>query len=187
MNEPINNYEFDLVYGSYKAYVNELRGVYHRLIWNFPNHERVKFWEKRKEYWQNYDTINLGYKAFDSIQALDTEILKILPEATLSKDLEGELLRNQKTNYKVITTKTQYFDYCNTLETLVFSDNKTEIIEDEIDLLTLLIEDYDTKYRAKITETEHLLSSPKNAEMLMKSIKEVEDGADLIQFDPTKD
>lgn len=96
MSETINNYEFDLAYGSYKAYVNELRGVYHRLIWNFPNHERVKFWEKRKEYWQNYDTINLGYKAFDSIQALDTEILKILPESVLAEDLEVELLRNKK-------------------------------------------------------------------------------------------
>lgn len=96
MSETINNYEFDLAYGSYKAYVNELRGVYHRLIWNFPNHERVKFWEKRKEYWQNYDTINLGYKAFNSIQALDTEIIKILPEAILAEDLEVELLRNKK-------------------------------------------------------------------------------------------
>lgn len=187
MSETINNYEFDLAYGSYKAYVNELRGVYHRLIWNFPNHERVKFWEKRKEYWQNYDTINLGYKAFDSIQALDTEMLKILPEAILAEDLEVELLRNKKTNYKVITTKTQYFDYCNTLEALVFSDNKTEIIEDEINLLTLLIEDYDNKYRAKMTETEYLLSTKANAESLAKSIKQVEDGTGLIQFDPTKD
>jgi hypothetical protein len=134
MSETINNYEFDLAYGSYKTYVNELRGVYHRLIWNFPNHERVKFWEKRKEYWQNYDTINLGYKAFDSIQALDTEMLKILPEAILAEDLEVELLRNKKA----------------------------------------------------MSETEYLLSTKPNAESLAKSIKQAEDGTDLIQFDPTK-
>ena len=55
--------------------------------------------------------------------------------------------------YKIITTKKQYFDYCNTLETLVFSNNKPKAIEEEIDLLTLLIEDYDAKH-SKFIELE---------------------------------
>jgi len=48
-------------------------------------------------------------------------------------------------------------------------------------VVVLSLEDYNS-----ITETEYLLSSPKNAEMLMKSIKEAESG-NLIAFDPTKD
>ena len=48
--------------------------------------------------------------------------------------------------YKIITAKKQYFEYCNTLETLVFSENKPKAVEEEIDLLTLLIEDYDAKH-----------------------------------------
>jgi hypothetical protein len=96
MSEPINNHLFDLQYESYKEYVIGLKAVYHRLIWNHPNHERIPFWKKRQEYWRNYDTINLGYKAFDSIEALDLEILKILPEAILADDLEVELNRNKK-------------------------------------------------------------------------------------------
>lgn len=93
-NETINNYEFDLAYEDYKAYVGDLKTVYHRLIWNYPNHERVKFWEKRQEYWNNYDLINLGYTAFDSIDALENEIAKILPEAVLANDLEIALHNN---------------------------------------------------------------------------------------------
>jgi PHD/YefM family antitoxin component YafN of YafNO toxin-antitoxin module len=38
-----------------------------------------------------------------------------------------------------------------------------------------------------MSETEYLLSTKANAENLAKSIKQAEDGADLIQFDPTKD
>lgn len=96
MSETINNYEFDLAYEDYKAYVNSLKGVYHRLIWNYPNHERVPFWKKRQEHWRNYDTINLGYKAFDSIESLEAEISKIHPEYLLSTDFEVELNRNKK-------------------------------------------------------------------------------------------
>ena len=48
--------------------------------------------------------------------------------------------------YKIITTKKQYFEYCNTHETLVFSGKQTKVIEEEIDLLTLLIENYDTNH-----------------------------------------
>lgn len=94
--ETINNYEFDLAYEDYKGYVNSLKAVYFRLIYNFPNHERVKFWQKRQEYWKNYDLINLGYKAFDSIETLEAEITKIHPESILADDLETTLHKLNK-------------------------------------------------------------------------------------------
>lgn len=43
--------------------------------------------------------------------------------------------------YKIIKTERQYDKYCNTLEELVFKNRKKD--EDEIELLTLLIEKYD--------------------------------------------
>ncbi|WP_018629343.1 helix-turn-helix domain-containing protein [Niabella aurantiaca] len=45
--------------------------------------------------------------------------------------------------YKVITSKTQYRDYCNALEQLLFSGSKDRDTKDEIALLTLLIEKWD--------------------------------------------
>jgi HTH-type transcriptional regulator/antitoxin HigA len=48
--------------------------------------------------------------------------------------------------YKVISTKKQYKEYCNTLEELVFADKKSKQVEEEIDLLTLLIETYDKQH-----------------------------------------
>ena len=45
--------------------------------------------------------------------------------------------------YKVIKNRTQYKEYCNTLETLIFSVSKERNIKDEIDLLTVLIEKWD--------------------------------------------
>lgn len=45
--------------------------------------------------------------------------------------------------YKIITSKTQYRDYCNALEQLLFSGNKDRDTKDEIALLTLLIEKWD--------------------------------------------
>lgn len=44
--------------------------------------------------------------------------------------------------YTVIKNKDQYNEYCNQLETLL-SEHHTEQVQDEIDLLTLLIEKYD--------------------------------------------
>jgi hypothetical protein len=95
MSETINNYEFDLAYEDYKAYVNCLQAIYHRLIFNFPNHRQVPFWQKRQEYWKNYNTINSGYSAFDSIEALEAEISRIHPEYVLSNDFEEELIKNK--------------------------------------------------------------------------------------------
>ena len=44
--------------------------------------------------------------------------------------------------YTVIKNKDQYNEYCDQLETL-FSENHTEQAQDEIDLVTLLIEKFD--------------------------------------------
>lgn len=43
--------------------------------------------------------------------------------------------------YKIIKSERQYYKYCKILEELVFKDRKKD--EDEIELLTLLIEKYD--------------------------------------------
>src|SRR6478609_1285317 len=45
--------------------------------------------------------------------------------------------------YKVIKTNAQYNRYCDVIEALVDSGRKTKAIQDEIELLTLLIEKYD--------------------------------------------
>jgi HTH-type transcriptional regulator/antitoxin HigA len=45
--------------------------------------------------------------------------------------------------YKVIKNKTQYNQYCQQLEALVMSEKKVRDVQDEIDLLTLLIEKWD--------------------------------------------
>lgn len=47
--------------------------------------------------------------------------------------------------YTIIKNKIQYEDYCNQLETLLSQENN-EGLQDEIDLLTLLIEKYDEEY-----------------------------------------
>jgi HTH-type transcriptional regulator/antitoxin HigA len=44
--------------------------------------------------------------------------------------------------YRVIKDKSQYEDYCNQLESLLAGENTNEV-QDEIDLLTLLIEKFD--------------------------------------------
>ncbi|MCW9709207.1 helix-turn-helix domain-containing protein [Fodinibius salsisoli] len=51
----------------------------------------------------------------------------------------------EQLKYTVIKSEEQYEEYCDTLEELVFSEN-TETKEDEIELLTLLIEDWDRKH-----------------------------------------
>jgi HTH-type transcriptional regulator/antitoxin HigA len=48
--------------------------------------------------------------------------------------------------YKVISNKAQYIDYCKKLETLIFSQVKNKNLNDEIALLTLLIEKWDSEH-----------------------------------------
>jgi HTH-type transcriptional regulator / antitoxin HigA len=47
--------------------------------------------------------------------------------------------------YKIIKSKSQYRNYCNTLEQLVFSKVKSKEVQDEVELLTLLIGKYDAE------------------------------------------
>ena len=48
--------------------------------------------------------------------------------------------------YKIIKTEAQYFKYCDKLEHLLDSGKKTKAFQDEIELLTLLIEKYDAEH-----------------------------------------
>lgn len=48
--------------------------------------------------------------------------------------------------YKVIKTDAQYRKYCDTLESLVDGHKKNRAVQDEIDLLSLLIEQYDAQH-----------------------------------------
>jgi len=48
--------------------------------------------------------------------------------------------------YKIIKTDRQYNEYCNKLEQLVMSSTTHKAVQDEIDLLTLLIEKYDAEH-----------------------------------------
>ena len=50
--------------------------------------------------------------------------------------------------YTVIKNKTQYKEYCNKLEELVFVNTKSKAIKDEIDLLALLIEKWDAEHNS---------------------------------------
>lgn len=48
--------------------------------------------------------------------------------------------------YKIIRTETQYWDYCNRLEELVMRESSDPEVEEEVDLLTLLIEKWDEEH-----------------------------------------
>lgn len=48
--------------------------------------------------------------------------------------------------YKIIKTESQYNKYCDMLEALVDSGRKAKAIQEEIELLTLLIEKYDAEH-----------------------------------------
>jgi HTH-type transcriptional regulator / antitoxin HigA len=48
--------------------------------------------------------------------------------------------------YKVIKTRAQYDKYCDALEALTDGGKKSRAIQDEIELLTLLIEKYDEEH-----------------------------------------
>ena len=63
--------------------------------------------------------------------------------------------------YTVIKTEEQYYEYCNLLEEIDFSD-EAEVREDEIELLTLLIRTWDDEYRlAKEMDPVELIKSLK--------------------------
>ncbi len=50
--------------------------------------------------------------------------------------------------YKIIKTKQQYKQYCDTLESLVEQGSKSKTVADEIELLTYLIEKWDNEHNS---------------------------------------
>ena len=56
----------------------------------------------------------------------------------------------QTLKYRVITSKSQYKEYCIVLEQLVFLGAKDRNTKDEIALLTLLIEKWDAEHTSFI-------------------------------------
>jgi HTH-type transcriptional regulator/antitoxin HigA len=66
----------------------------------------------------------------------------------------------QTLQYKVIKNKRQYKSYCDKLEQLIFSTQPDRNIQDEIGLLTLLIEKWDA---------EHLMKTDSDPIQLLKS------------------
>lgn len=63
--------------------------------------------------------------------------------------------------YTVIKSKRQYFEYCNLLENITTTEKVTKAVQDEIDLLTLLIEAWDeahTLFNKNISPVELLQS-----------------------------
>lgn len=48
--------------------------------------------------------------------------------------------------YKIIKADAQYYKYCDMLEELVDSGKKSKAVQEEIELLTFLIEKYDTEH-----------------------------------------
>ena len=77
--------------------------------------------------------------------------------------------------YKVIKTRKQYDEYCDILNDLVFDENRSDETEDEIELLTLLIEKYD-KENSSIAEVEPI--------QLLKSLMKDHDlkSKDLVEI-----
>jgi len=77
--------------------------------------------------------------------------------------------------YKVISTKKQYKEYCDILEHLVFTDKKSKQIEDEIDLLTLLIETYDKQHNTfnELDPIQLLHSLMKDHQLKPKDVVEI--------------
>jgi HTH-type transcriptional regulator/antitoxin HigA len=57
-----------------------------------------------------------------------------------------KIITMETLQYKIIKTDAQYNRYCETLEALVDSGKKAKAVQDEIELLTLLIDKYDAEH-----------------------------------------
>ena len=55
-------------------------------------------------------------------------------------------MKMEQLKYTVIKSEPQYFKYCQKVEELLDTRSKNKAIEDEIDLLTLLVEKYDDEH-----------------------------------------
>jgi HTH-type transcriptional regulator/antitoxin HigA len=78
--------------------------------------------------------------------------------------------------YKIIKTEKQYLEYCNRLEELVIQESSDPEVEEEIDLLTLLVEKWDEEHDSlgksdpvevlKYLMAEHQLKAKELADLL---------------------
>ncbi len=91
--------------------------------------------------------------------------------------------------YKVIKSKAQYNKYCNALEALTDGGKKSKAAQDEIELLTLLIEKYDeeqnTSYDADPIELlKYLMSEHKMKAVELAKLLHVSEGlvSDMLNY-----
>ncbi len=91
--------------------------------------------------------------------------------------------------YKVIKTKTQYNKYCDILEALVDSGKTNKAVQDEIELLTLLIEKYDAEHNSfddadPIELLKSLMKEHKMKAVELASLLEVSEGlvSDMLNY-----
>ena len=91
--------------------------------------------------------------------------------------------------YKIIKTTTQYNKYCGILETLMASSGKSRAIQDEIELLTLLIEKYDADHNTfdnadPIELIKALMKSHKLKAVDLANILQVSEGlvSDILKY-----
>lgn len=77
--------------------------------------------------------------------------------------------------YRVIKSEEQYYEYCDILENLVSSEVESEEREEEIELLTLLIEEYDREHSIfrDLTPVEVLESLMNDHHLRQKDIAEI--------------
>ena len=77
--------------------------------------------------------------------------------------------------YKLIKSKAQYKEYCKVLEELVGGHTKSKAVNDEIDLLTLLIEKWDEEHNTfkEIDPIQLLLSFMDDHHLKPKDLSEI--------------
>ncbi len=80
---------------------------------------------------------------------------------------------SKELKYSIIKTENQYNEYCNILEEMVFEDSDTK--EDEIELLTLLIEKWDKEHSeiSNFDPIEILISLMKDHQLKSKDLAEI--------------
>ena len=91
--------------------------------------------------------------------------------------------------YTIIKTDTQYKKYCNVLEGLVDGGKKIKAVQDEIELLTLLIEKYDAEHNTfhdadPIELLRSLMKEHKMKAVDLASLLEVSEGlvSDILHY-----
>jgi HTH-type transcriptional regulator/antitoxin HigA len=75
--------------------------------------------------------------------------------------------------YKIIKSKAQYKEYCKIVEGLVVSNTKSKAVNDEIDLLTLLIENEEHNTFNEVDPIQLLLSFMDDHHLKPKDLSEI--------------